>query len=139
MLAYLWCLSRFSQEAQASFFFLQPHEQFFTTDSDYASKPDAEIDLIVVVDGFVRLCEAKTSNQNVSPEKLAALARRLRPDIVTLAIMEPRSTSTDRRLEQLGAFLDGSGIEAEVITFEERDIDDSPHLPNGRSQLVRLL
>ncbi len=139
MLAYLWCLSRLSDQAQTSFFYFEPHELFFTTDSAYAGKPDAEIDLIVVVDGIVRLCEAKTSNQNISLEKLAELARRIRPDIATLAIMEPRSVSTDRRLHELRALLEGSNIEVEIIVLEERDIDDSPNLPNGRSQMIRVV
>lgn len=139
LLAYLWCLSRLSDQAQACFFFLEPHELFFIPANADAGKPDAEIDLMVVVDSVVRLCEVKTSNQNIELEKFADLARRLRPDIATLAIMEPASLSTARRLEDLRRLLDGSGIDAEVMTFEERDVDDSPNLPEGRSQLIRLL
>jgi Natural resistance-associated macrophage protein len=137
-LAYLWCLSRLSDQAQACFFYLEPHELFFTTNSADARRPDAEIDLIVVVDGLVRLCEVKTSNQNIDLRKLSDLARRLRPDIATLAVMEPRSPSTDRRLEDLRHLLDGSGVEAEIMTLQQDDIDDSPYLPEGRSQMVRL-
>jgi hypothetical protein len=138
MLAHVWCLSRLSDLSHACFSFLEPHELFFTTESAYAGRPDAEIDLMVVTDGTVRLCEVKTSNQNISIEKLADLARRIRPDIATLAIMEPRSGGTDRRLEQLRQALEGSGIKAEVITLDGNDIDDSPNLPTGTSQLIRL-
>lgn len=139
LLASLWCLSRLSDHAEASFFFLEPHELFFTPDSAYSGRPDAEIDLIAVVDGVVRLCDVKTSNQNIDLEKFARLARQMRPDIATLAIMEQRSPGTDRRLDDLRRLLDGSDVETELVTLEERDIDDSPHLPTGRSQMTRLL
>ena len=138
LLAYLWCLSRLSDEAQGCFFFLEPHELFFIPAHADEGRPDAEIDLIVIVDTVVRLCEVKTSNQNIELEKFADLARRLRPNIATLAIMESQSAGTDRRLEELRRLLEGSGIEAEVMTLEDRDIEASPTLPEGRSQMVRL-
>jgi len=139
MLAYLWCLSRLSDLAHASFYFLEPHELFFTTDSRHRGKPDAEIDLIVIADGVVRLCEIKTSNRDIEVEKLAKLARQLRPDIATLAIMEPGAEPANHRLAELRKLLDGSDIESEIITLEDQDIDESPHLPTGRSYFVRIL
>jgi hypothetical protein len=139
LLAYIWCLARLSDQAHASFFFLEPHELFFTTNSAYTNRPDAEVDLIAVVDGVVRLCEAKSSNQSIDLEKFARLARQVRPDIATLAIMEPRSNSTDRRLADLQRLLVDTQIGAEVLTLEDQDIDNSPNLPTGRSFLVRLL
>jgi hypothetical protein len=139
LLANLWCLSRLSDQAEASFFFLGPHELFFTTDSTYRARPDAEIDLVVVVDGVVHLCDVKTSNQNIDLQRFAELARQIRPDVATLAIMEPRSARIDRRLDELRRSLDGTAIHAELITLEEQDIDDSPHLPTGRSRTIRLI
>jgi hypothetical protein len=124
LLAYLWCLSRISDQAEALFFFLEPHELFFTTTSTYSGKADAEIDLIAIVDGTVRLSEVKTSNQNVELEQSARLAWQIRPDIATLAIMEHQSAGTDRRLVELQTLLQGSDIEAEVLTLQDHDIDD---------------
>jgi hypothetical protein len=139
LLAYLWCLSRLSDQAEGSFFFLDPHELFFTSQSYNEHRPDAEVDLIVVVDGVVRLCEVKTSNQNVELDKFARLAQQIRPDIATLAIMEPRSNATDRRAEDLRELLNGTDIAVEILTFEDDDIHDRPNLPTGHSEMVRLL
>lgn len=139
LLAYLWCLAKLSDRAQSSFYYLEPHELFFTTDSAFQRRPDAEVDLIAVVDGAVYLCEVKSSNQSIDLEKLAELAKRIRPDVVTLAVMASDSPALRRRLSDLEALLAGTDIAAELIALAPQDIDDSPHLPTGRSFRVRLL
>jgi len=128
LLAEIWCLSRLSDRAQTSFYFLEPHELIFRPPNMDVSAPDAEIDLIVVVDGIVHLCEAKTSN-HVNLDKLSKLALMIRPDVVTLAIMEPASSATARRLEKLRELLKGSNIRAEVLALEHNDIEEGPNLP----------
>lgn len=138
LLAELWCLSRLSDRARGSFYFLEPHELFFIPPVTPNARPDAEIDLIAVVDGIVHLCEAKTSN-HVDVEKFAELALKIRPDVATLAIMEPHSQAVDRRLNELKRLLEGSDIAAEVLWLGENDIEDSPNLPTGSTQLIRLL
>lgn len=137
LLASMWCLDRFSERAE-SFFYLEPHELFFSEASADQGKPDAELDLVVVSDGVVRLCEAKSSNRAIDIPKLADLALRLRPDIVTLAVMETRSNALEQRLGELQNLLKGSNIAGELITLEPNDIEDSPTLPTGTSMQVRL-
>ena len=61
-----------------------------------------------------------------------------RPDIATLAIMEPVSKRITAAFERFKSELDGTDIKAELITFEpERDLQDSAFL--GELQTVRLL
>jgi hypothetical protein len=135
----VWCLAKCAERANASFFFLEPHELFFTESSVQNGKPDAELDLLIVADGVARLCEAKTSGQGIDIEKLAALAKHIRPDVVTLAVMEPRSETLTQRLTQLQQALAGSDIAADLMTLDEHDVDASPTLPTGTSYRVRLL
>ena len=139
LLASMWCLAKLAEEANASFFYIDPHELYYSEENVQSRKPDAELDLLVVMDGRVRLCEAKTSSRRIDLPKLAGLARRLRPDIVTLAVMEPMSNGLQQRLAKLQELVNDSSITVELMTLAEDDIDDSPILPTGRSVRVRLL
>jgi len=139
MLSYVWCLNRLAEEARVSFFFLEPHELFYTEEAAGKRKPDAEIDLLTVGDGVVRLCEIKAVNRGLDIEKLAAVAKRIRPSIATVAVMEPRSSALLARLSELETALGGTGIAAELICLQDQDIDPSPILANGRQFSVRLL
>ncbi|MFZ0692875.1 MAG: hypothetical protein WAN51_01775, partial [Alphaproteobacteria bacterium] len=71
--------------------------------------------------------------------KAAALAKRLRPDVVTLAVMEAASPTLSAKLSELQQQLAGSHIAADLMTLEPSDIDDSPNLPTGTSYRVRML
>jgi hypothetical protein len=139
LLASVWCLGRLAEVADTSFFYLEPHELFFTTDSADNRTPDAEIDLIVVVDGVVKLCEIKSSSQSIDVEKFGDMARRLRPDVALLAVMEPTSATLERRRAELQEKLKAYNIEVELLTLEASDIDDDPYLPTGRSSQLRIL
>jgi hypothetical protein len=135
----IWCLTKCAERANKSFFFLEPHDLFFTERTASEGEPDAELDLLIVADGVVRLCEAKTSRQGIDIKKLSALAQRIRPDIVTLAVMETRSHALTERLTQLQQRLAESEIAAELMTLDNHDIDRSPMLPTGTSRRIRLL
>jgi hypothetical protein len=139
LLANLWCLDRLSEHADSSFYFLEPHELFLTTDSAMRGRSDAEFDLIAVANGRVHLCEAKTSDRDVDLAKFAQTVRQLRPDVATLAIMEAASPAVLRRQADLEQLLTGTDIAVEVLTLRDRDIGDDPHLPTGRSFSVKLL
>jgi hypothetical protein len=104
-------------------------------DSESVSKrmPDAELDLLLVSDGVVRLVEAKGSSRGVDIAKTAELAKRLRPDVVTLAVMEVRSTVLMKKLSDLQKELAGSDIDADLMTLGPDDIEDSTILPTGES------
>lgn len=137
LLAIIWCLSQIAQRATASFFFLEPHELFLSRESADKEIPDAELDLLIVSDGLVRLCEAKTSRRRIDIAKLAALTKRIRPDIVTLAVMEPVSDALTQRVGELQRELVGHEIKVELMTLQEGDLDDSTILPMGTSFSVR--
>jgi hypothetical protein len=135
----IWCLAKYAAQANSSFFYLAPHELFFTADSANKGEPDAELDLLIVADGVVRLVEAKASGKGIEIEKTVELAKRLRPDVVTLAVMEAKSPLLTTRLSELQQQLTGSDIAADLMALEPGDIEESPMLPTGTSYRVRLL
>lgn len=138
LLPTVWSLAKCAERANTSFFYLDPHELFFIGESARKPKPDAELDLLIVSDGRVRLIEAKMSGRGIEVAKTADLAKRLRPDLVTLAVMEPRSPGLAQKLNDLQQQLAGSDIAADLMTLDPGDIDDSPTLPTGTSVRVRL-
>ena len=139
LLPTIWCLAKCAERANTSFFYLDAHELFLTKESANKRKPDAELDLLVVSDCVVRLVEAKASGQGIEIAKTAELAKRLRPDLVTLAVMEARSPALTQKLSDLQQQLAGADIAADLMTLEPGDIEESPILPTGTSYRVRLL
>jgi hypothetical protein len=111
---------------------------FYSSASAEAGRPDAELDLLIVADGVVRVAEAKSSRQGINVTKTAELAKRLRPDTVTLAVMESPSIALTTKLTELEQQLAGSDIAAELMTLQPGDIDDSPTLPTGTRYWMRL-
>ena len=138
MLSYVWCLRRLAERARESFLFLEPQELFYTSESADRRQPDAEIDLLTVADGIVSLCEIKASSRDTNIKKFTDVAKRLRPDIAVMAVMESNSSALSRRLSELTEALSGTGITAELIHLEDRDIDSSPTLPDERRVSVKL-
>jgi hypothetical protein len=139
LLPSIWCLGKHAELARTSFFYLDPHELFFTAESVETGNPDAELDLLIVSDGVVRLVEAKASGNGINISKLVELAKRIRPDVVTLAVMEVQSPALTAKLGEIRGHLAGSGISAELMTLESDDIDNSQTLPTGTSYRVRML
>ena len=139
MLSYLWCLHRLAGKAQVSFYFLEPYELFYSEETANKRKSDAEIDLLAVGDGIVRLCEIKAASRGIDIEKLATVAKRIRPNIATLAVMEPPSSYLSAKLSELETALGGTGIASELIYLRQQDVEPSPILPTGRRFRVQLL
>ena len=84
VLSLIWVLSAFCERARRSLIFVEPMWLGF---SDGSSEPDAEADLLVVLDGQAILCEVKFSWHSLrSATDFVALARRLRPDTALLAV-----------------------------------------------------
>ena len=102
----------------------------FTKESANKGKPDAELDLLIASDCVVRLVEAKASGQGIEIAKTAELAKRLRPDLVTLAVMEARSPALMQKLSELQQRVAGADIAADLMTLEPGDIEEFAYAPN---------
>ncbi len=139
LLPAIWCLAKYAERADTSFFYLDPHELFYTVESADKGEPNAELDLLIVSDGVTRLVEAKASGQGINIAKTAELAQRLRPDVVTLAVMEAGTPALTAKVTELQQRLAGSDIAADLMTLAPGDIDDAPILPTGTSYRIRLL
>jgi hypothetical protein len=134
-----WTLSRLRPMTSASYWFEGPLGIYFTRESEGAGTRDTDIDLTVIAGDQVRMCEVKQSARGFDdPEKYAAQFMRLRPDIATIAIMEPPSNRIRGAFAKFEVALAGSGIIPELITFDpNRDIEDRAYLDELQS--ARLL
>ncbi|NKB55964.1 MAG: hypothetical protein GKS00_06480 [Alphaproteobacteria bacterium] len=129
LLALVWALNRFERRAKETFFFLGPHDLFVEYPRGDSVLPDNEADLICVVDTKVHLCEVKSSRRGIQISALINVAKRIRPDFVTLAVMEPDSRRLTATFSRLKEALIGTGIEAELMTLSDDAFDDGAHLP----------
>src|SRR5262249_40513295 len=98
-----------------------------------------EVDLLIASDGVVRLCEAKTSAYGINIAPIADVAKRIRPDVVTLAVMEVESDALRDARSQLKSLLASDDIDAELLCLSSHDYDDDPNLPHGQFVSVRLI
>src|SRR5579864_208941 len=127
VLSLIWVLSALGERSRRSFIFVGPTWFGFTRES---RSPDAEADLLVILDGQAMLCEIKSSWHALRPTDISdfvALASRLRPDIALLGVMEagpgPTTDLTAAR-EQLAA----QQIEFELLTLDAYSRGDDPYL-----------
>lgn len=123
----LWVLAALQSRARASFLFVEPTWFYFRESS---TSPDAEADLLVLIDGKTVLCEVKASWSFLRAKHIAnlvELAKRLRPDIALLAVMEG-----DRKLvseiDAASEELQAVGITFELLTLEQYPLEDDPYL-----------
>jgi hypothetical protein len=126
VLSLVWLLTKLCERTRRSFIFVGPTWFGYTRDED----PDAEIDLMAVVDGKTMLCEAKSSWNRLRSSDIAnlvALARRLRPDVALLAVMEAGAGPTND-LQGAKAQLAVEGIDFEVLAWDGRNLQDGPYL-----------
>jgi hypothetical protein len=128
VLSLIWMLSALCWRSRHSLTFVEPTWLGFAPDS---AEPDAEADLLVVLDGRAILCEVKSSWHGLRPADVAdfvALAIRLRPDTAMLAVMEAGPGPT-ADLEAARQRLTIEGIKFDLLT---RDAyvppDDHPYL-----------
>jgi hypothetical protein len=134
-----WALGRVRDHNTRSFWFEGPLN-IYRTKADYeARRIYTDVDLTVVTNGKVRMCEVKQSGRQFrKPEALADIFKGLRPDIATVAIMEPVTSGILAKFAKFKAALAGSGIEPELLTFDpERDVEDRAFL--GELQSVRIV
>ncbi|MDO8431345.1 MAG: hypothetical protein Q7S58_02940 [Candidatus Binatus sp.] len=129
VLSLIWALSVLRERSRTSFIFVEPTWFGFT----HESKPDAEADLLAILDGQTFLCEVKSSWHGLRASQVAkfvALAKRLRPDIALLAVMEagpgPRRTAAD--LDTARSQLAAEQIEFQLLTPDPHKQEDDPYL-----------
>ncbi|MBR2689657.1 hypothetical protein [Bosea sp. (in: a-proteobacteria)] len=124
-----WVLGRFQLRSGSSFWFEGPLSIFFEDDAALADRPATDIDLTIIDNGIVRMCEVKQSErQFTDPEELANTMLKLRPDIAMIAIMEANNERIQRKFAKFSKILENSGIKPELVTLDiDMDIDRSPY------------
>jgi hypothetical protein len=126
VLSLIWLLAKLCWEARRSFMFVGPTWFGYTREDD----PEAEADLLAVVDGKAVLCEVKSSWRGLRSShisELVALAIRLRPDVALLGIMEAGAGPTND-LQSAKAQLAAHGIAFRLVIPDGRSLADGPYL-----------
>jgi hypothetical protein len=92
VLSLVWVLSALREHARSSFMYVGL--TCFGYSEDYG-KPDAEADLLAIVDGKSIFCQVKSAWRSLrtASGRLVRIAKRLRPDRAILAVMEDDSDS----------------------------------------------
>jgi hypothetical protein len=127
VLSLVWLMSALSERSRRSFIFVEPMWFGFT---DESASPDAEADLLVILDGQAMLCEVKSSWHGLRLADIAdfvTLASRLRPDTALLAVMEA-GPGPVADLAGARAQLAAEGIEFTLLTLDAHMPADSPYL-----------
>lgn len=124
-----WVLARYQQEPRSqSLWFEGPMRIYFDAESYDRQQAATDIDLTIVQDGKVTMCEAKRSERAFrDPEGAARIFSVLRPDVALIAVMEAPSRTLKTKFDTFAAALAGTGIEPRLWTLdEERDFEDAP-------------
>lgn len=130
VLSLIWVLHVLSQRARSSFAYAGPTAMKYDHD---IHATDAEADLLAIVDGKAVLCEVKSSwasTRAADIDKLVELAKRLRPDVALLAVME-ENRQMDEFITKATAELTQERIEFELLLWRPSEWLDGPHLPGG--------
>lgn len=124
-----WVLARYQMEVRsASLWFEGPLNIYFNANAYDQGQAASDIDLTVIHDGKVTMCEAKRSARGLDkPGETAAIFSRLRPDVALIAVMETHSAALQAKFDEFAAALAGTGIEPRLWTIDEdRDFEDGP-------------
>ena len=103
-LSLLWALNAIREEGRQAFIYAGPTQLWYL---DRDRRPDAEADLLMVIDQSTIVAEVKSSWASVRGSDIAALgdvAKRLRPDVAMLAVMDT-GRQHSARLDELGVEL----------------------------------
>lgn len=128
VLSLVWVLSVLCERSKRSLMFVEPLLFGLTPDSAF---PDAEADLLVVLDGQAILCEVKSSWRSLRSAEIAdfvALARRLRPDTALLAVMDDSAGRPTADIAERQAQLATEGIKFELLTGNAYKPQDDRYL-----------
>lgn len=127
VLSLVWVLSVLRDRARSSFVYVGSTCFGF---SDNYDEPDAEADLLAIVDGTSILCEVKSAWRSLRAVHVAdfvALAKRLRPDTAILAVMEGGDGKrVDQPIAEAKAALEAEGIAFELVTLDDYRPEDAP-------------
>jgi len=138
ILPLFWALHRKRHMREQSFYFEGPLDIYLTLKSFDANERDTDVDLSVLSDGAFDIIEAKSSSRHLrKATDLAALAKRLRPDVATIAVMEEGSEKTSAIFREFSELLKNTGIIPNLLTLRPADIDDDPSL--SLREAVRLM
>jgi hypothetical protein len=132
VLSLVWVLSALFAKSRTSFIFVEPTQFGFSE----SSMPSAEADLLVILDGEAIVCEVKSSWHGLRPSDVKAfvdLARRLRPDIALLAVMET-GEGLKAELDTARAQLESEQIKFELLTPDRYQLQDRPYLTFGEEE-----
>lgn len=127
VLSLVWVLSALRDRAHSSFMYLGPTCLGYSQDYD---NPDAEADLLAIVDGQSVLCEVKSAWRSLRighVKDFVHLAKRLKPDLAILAVME-EGRKLDEQLRQAEGDLKEHGIKFELLTLAAYRVQDDPFL-----------
>jgi hypothetical protein len=127
VLSLVWALSNLCLRSRHSLVFVEP--TWFGYDQESVA-PDAEADLLVILDGKAMLCEVKSSWHSLRLSHVSdfvELASRLRPDIALLAVMEVGAGPV-ADLEAARTQLAAEGIKFELLTPTGQNLEDGPYL-----------
>jgi hypothetical protein len=124
ILPVFWALSRLRSFNEKSFFFEGPLDIFIDRVPEEASGPSTDLDLVVVVDGRVNMCEVKQSaRQLTKARKFSDTMRRLRPDVGVIAVMERETAEIRAAFNRFADDLGGTGIDASLLTLRDEDFN----------------
>lgn len=126
-LALIWTLDAVRNQTRNAFIYAGP-TCFWFEHRDQG--PDAEADLLIVSDQSTIVAEVKSSWAGVRTADIIALgdtAKRLRPDIALLAVMDNAQRHTSA-LQDLKAELEVLGVRLQVMTLDTNPFEDAPYL-----------
>ena len=123
-----WVLGRLQRHKRGSFWFEGPMDIYFDEESLEARRPATDVDLTIVDEGVVKMCEVKQSaRQFREPGKMATNLARLRPDVAIIAVMEPETQAIRDNFARFSEALRGTGVKPELMTLDpEEDITTGP-------------
>ena len=125
-----WLLSRFQRDSNRSFWFEGPLDIYFDQANANTRRPrtNTDIDLTIIENGLVRMCEVKQSERHFDPYKFAEIMKKLRPNIAVIAVMEVPTPALRKKFVDFESALLNTGIKPELITLDESyDISNRPY------------
>lgn len=126
-LSLLWTLNAVRNRGRNSFIYAGPSSLWY---EDRDRGPEAEVDLLLVLDQSTIVVEVKSSWNSVRSrhiDELGEMAKRLRPDIALLAVMD-KGQRHGPRLSKLHEELEALEIKLEVMTLDTHPLEDCPYL-----------
>jgi hypothetical protein len=128
VLPLIWALSKFRGLKEESFFFEGPMDVYFGEPKWNGGTSQTDIDLTIISDATVTMCEVKQSSRQLYDREILSYAeaiKKLRPNIAAIAVMEPANAKTQRAAELLEKELSQTGIFPIILTLDaERDFTE---------------